>query len=128
VVFDRSHQTKTLVIVAASADDRGSRLPTRAESGKRNVPITPLNLGQLKAAPLQASALLLRSLRSFAAIIAKKLACTFQVCVDQGAIPIKDLLPRFEGNDDSGYTSLWLATAADTGATLIVIAAALRLL
>jgi Cd2+/Zn2+-exporting ATPase len=28
----------------------------------------------------------------------------------------------------AGYTSLWLAIAADTGATLIVIANALRLL
>jgi DUF971 family protein len=48
-VFDRSHQTKTLQVVAASADVRGSRLPTCVESGKRNVPITPLQLRTVKS-------------------------------------------------------------------------------
>jgi hypothetical protein len=48
-VFYNVDQTKTLQVVAASGDVRGSRLPTHGESGKRNVPITPVQLRTVKS-------------------------------------------------------------------------------
>jgi hypothetical protein len=41
-VFYRADETETLQVVSSSGDVRGSRLPTRAESGKLNVPMTPI--------------------------------------------------------------------------------------
>ena len=48
-VFARSDQTKTLQVVGPSGDVRGSRLPTYAESGKPNVPITRVLLRTIKS-------------------------------------------------------------------------------
>ena len=48
-VFYRSDQTSTLLVVAASGDVRGSRLPTHAESGKTNVPIERVQLRTVKS-------------------------------------------------------------------------------
>ena len=42
-------RTKTLQVVAASGYVRGSRLPTRAEPGKPNVPIAPVQLRTVKS-------------------------------------------------------------------------------
>jgi hypothetical protein len=48
-VFYRRDQTKTLQVMAASGDVRGRRLPTHAESGKLNVPITLVQLRTVKS-------------------------------------------------------------------------------
>jgi len=48
-VFYRLGQTKTLQVVAALGDVRGSRLPTHAEPGKPNVPIAPVQLRTVKS-------------------------------------------------------------------------------
>jgi hypothetical protein len=45
----RSDQTKTLQLVSTSGDVRGSRLPTRAESGKGNVPTQRVHLSTVKS-------------------------------------------------------------------------------
>jgi hypothetical protein len=48
-VLYRSDQTKELQAEAESGDVRGSRLPTYAESGKPNVPITRVQLRTVKS-------------------------------------------------------------------------------
>jgi hypothetical protein len=48
-VFYRLDHTKTLQVVAASGDVRGSRLRTHAEPGERNVPIARVQLRTVKS-------------------------------------------------------------------------------
>jgi hypothetical protein len=67
-VFDRPEQANTQLVVTASGDVRGSRLPTHAESGNPNVAITQIQLKTVKSGAPPSVPPSLRSLCFFAAI------------------------------------------------------------